>query len=87
MLNKIESNEIIKLIKPFFKDVESYIVGGFVRDLFLDKTSPDIDLLICNVDVEKFSKELAEKLNAHFICERPKNVKPENFTLTLKFKE
>ena len=67
MLNKIEENHIIKLIKPFFKDIKAYIVGGFVRDLFLDKTSPDIDLLVCNIDVEKFSKEIAEKLNAHFI--------------------
>lgn len=67
MLDKIENNEIVQLIKPFFKNVNAYIVGGFVRDLFLDKTSPDIDLILCDVDVESFSKKLAEKLNAHFI--------------------
>lgn len=63
----IDNDEVIKLIKPFCKDVETYVVGGFVRDVLMGKNSPDRDLIICNCDVEEFSKNLADKLNAHFI--------------------
>ncbi|MBQ8887190.1 MAG: CCA tRNA nucleotidyltransferase [Candidatus Gastranaerophilales bacterium] len=63
----IDNDEVIKLIKPFCKDVEAYVVGGFVRDVLMNKKSPDRDLIICNCDVEEFSKNLADKLNAHFI--------------------
>ena len=63
----IDNDEVIKKIKPFCKDVEAYVVGGFVRDVLMDKKSPDRDLIISNCDVEKFSKNLANKLNAHFI--------------------
>ena len=67
MRNLIENDEVIKLIKPYLKDVEAYIVGGFVRDVLMNKKSPDRDLILCGCDVEKFSRELADKLNAHFI--------------------
>ena len=63
----IDNDEVIKLIKPFCKDIEAYVVGGFVRDVLIGKNSPDRDLIICNCDVEEFSKNLANKLNAHFI--------------------
>ncbi len=63
----IENDEVIKQIKPYITDTEAYIVGGFVRDIFMNKKSPDRDLIICNCDIEKFSKNLAEKLNAHYI--------------------
>lgn len=67
MRNLIENDDVIKLIKPYLTDVEAYIVGGFLRDILMNKKSPDRDLIICNCDVEKFSRELADKLNAHFI--------------------
>ena len=63
----IDNDEVIKLIKPFCKDIETYVVGGFVRDVLMDKKSPDRDLIVCNCDVEEFSKNIADKLNAHFI--------------------
>lgn len=63
----IENDEVIKQIKPYIVDTEAYIVGGFVRDIFMNKKSPDRDLIICNCDIEKFSKNLAEKMNAHYI--------------------
>lgn len=67
MRNLIENDDVIKLIKPYLTNVEAYIVGGFVRDILMNKKSHDRDLIICNCDVEKFSRELADKLNAHFI--------------------
>ena len=73
MHNLIENDAVIKLIKPHLKDVETYIVGGFVRDVLMNKQSPDRDLILCNCDVEEFSRELADKLNAHFIELDPVN--------------
>lgn len=67
MRNLIENDDVIKLIKPYLTDVEAYIVGGFVRDILMNKKSPDRDLILCGCDVEKFSRKLADKLNAHFI--------------------
>lgn len=63
----IENDEVIKLIKPHLNGIEAFIVGGFVRDVLMGKKSLDRDLLLCNCDVEEFSKNLADKLNAHFI--------------------
>ncbi len=63
----IEKDEVLNLIKPFLKDKEAYIVGGFVRDVLMNKKSPDRDLIICNCDVKNFSKTLADSLKAHFI--------------------
>ncbi len=71
---QIENNKIIKLIKPYLKDKEAYIVGGFVRDILLYKEeSPDIDLIICCDELELFVKDLADKLNAYFIELDPVN--------------
>lgn len=69
----IENDEVIKLIKPYLNGIEAYIVGGFVRDVLTNKKSPDRDLIICNCDVEKFSKSLADRLNAHYIELDPVN--------------
>ena len=66
-IEHIEADEVIKQIKPYLNGVEAYIVGGFLRDVLMNKKSPDRDLIICGCDVEKFSKELADDLNAHFI--------------------
>ena len=63
----IENDEVINIIKPYIKEVEVYIVGGFVRDVLMDKKSPDRDLIICNCDVKEFSKQLAESIKGHFI--------------------
>ena len=66
-IQKIECDEVLKQIKPLIKDVEAYVVGGFVRDILMGKTSPDRDLIVCNCDVKQFSKNLADKLNGHYI--------------------
>ena len=63
----IEKDEVINLVKPYLKEKEAYIVGGFIRDVLMNKKSPDRDLIICSCDVKAFSKKLADSLNAHFI--------------------
>lgn len=66
-IQTIENDEVIKLIKPFIQNIETYIVGGFVRDILMNKHSLDRDLIVCNYDVRTFSQNLAEKLNAYFV--------------------
>lgn len=66
-IQKIEQDFVLEQIKPFVKDVEAYVVGGFVRDILMGKTSPDRDLIVCNCDVKQFSKKLADELNGHYI--------------------
>ncbi len=64
---KIQNDEIIKLIIPYIQHEQAYLVGGYIRDLFMDKQSPDRDLIICTEDIELFAKNLADNLEAHFI--------------------
>ncbi len=66
-INSIENNYVIKLIKPLIKEVEAYVVGGFIRDIFMNETSPDIDLIVLTDDIKEFSQTLAKQINAHFI--------------------
>lgn len=44
-------------------NVEAYAVGGFVRDLFLDRPSKDLDIVVSAKGLE-FTQELSKKLNA-----------------------
>ncbi len=63
----IEKDEIIKRIKPYLKGIQSYITGGYVRDVLMEKTSPDRDLIICTKNLKEFSQNLAQELKGHFI--------------------
>ncbi|MBQ3640671.1 CCA tRNA nucleotidyltransferase [bacterium] len=66
-IKTIENDEVIKLIKPFLKGIEAYLVGGFIRDIFMDKKSTDRDIVLCKADVKEFSKSFADKIKGHFI--------------------
>jgi putative nucleotidyltransferase with HDIG domain len=54
-------------------DFDAYIVGGFVRDLFLNREPKDLDIMICSKNKLEdgrfaginFSKMLAKKYNIH----------------------
>lgn len=60
---KLNTIEVLKKIKQFIagKDEEIYIVGGFVRDLILQKEKKEIDFLIIG-DGPKFAEELSAYL-------------------------
>lgn len=64
---KIENDAVLNLVKPLIKEYPVYLVGGFIRDLFLGIESNDRDLVIENADVEGLSKEIAERINGHFV--------------------
>ena len=63
----MKNNKYINLIKPYLKDSNSYIVGGFVRDYFLDKNSYDIDIATDIHDLKNFVNNLAKKIDAVFV--------------------
>ena len=44
--NIIQNDEFINLIRPYFKEVECYLVGGFLRDLATGEISHDRDLIV-----------------------------------------
>lgn len=51
LMNKIISKKTIKLLKKIGElsnklNIRSYVVGGFVRDLFLNKETKDIDIVV-----------------------------------------
>ena len=43
------------------KNVEAYVIGGFVRDLLLDRPSKDIDIVVVGSGLD-LAKACAEKL-------------------------
>lgn len=67
IIEKIKNDKIISLIKQHSAGVELYLVGGVVRDLFLEKENFDKDLVVADVDAKVFAQNLAKSLDATFI--------------------
>ena len=63
----MKNNKNLNLIKPYLKEVDAYLVGGFVRDYFMGKTSYDCDIAIKCENVCEFVKNIAEKIGATFV--------------------
>lgn len=62
----------VHLQNPIFKTlsavadhhrIESYVIGGFVRDLFLNRPSKDIDVVVVGSGIA-YAEEVGKKLNA-----------------------
>ena len=67
IIKNINDDVVIKQIKPFLSETEAYLVGGYLRDIMLEKSSYDRDIVLINTDIETIAKNIAEKLNATFI--------------------
>lgn len=63
---KIKSDEILSKLTKIFQN-EIYLVGGSVRDYFMDIVSHDRDLIVIDEDARKYSLKAAEYLNATFV--------------------
>lgn len=60
--NRLDSNLFQKLSEIVSEgNWEAYVVGGYVRDLFLDRTSKDVDIVVVGSGIE-FAKDVARKL-------------------------
>jgi len=62
ILNKIKTDKIISKIAENFPELEIYLVGGAVRDIFMGKQSFDRDIIVADED----AKEVAQKLHKLF---------------------
>lgn len=71
ILEKIKHDDIINKIKEHATktkgDIDVYLVGGLIRDFYLDKENLDKDIIVDKIDAEKFAKSLAQSINAKFI--------------------
>lgn len=62
------NNKNLNLIKPYLQDCDAYLVGGYLRDYFLKKTSFDCDIAIsCSQNICELVKNIAEKIGATFV--------------------
>lgn len=76
IIEKIKSDKIINLIidyahtyfKKLANDSEIYIVGGAVRDFYLNKENFDKDIIVDKVNAEEFARNLSNSMNATFIA-------------------
>ena len=57
----IHSNPVFKLISEVAGDVETYVVGGFVRDLIMKKSSKDIDVVCIGNGID-LARSVAKKM-------------------------
>ena len=60
--NKIKSLKILQLISEAAGNLETYVVGGFVRDLIMGRSSKDIDI-VCIGSGITLAEKLAGRLN------------------------
>ncbi|MBS9767626.1 MAG: CCA tRNA nucleotidyltransferase, partial [Flavobacteriaceae bacterium] len=60
---------------------EAYVVGGYVRDLFLDRASKDVDIVVVGSGIA-FAEEVAKKLRV-----KPPTVFKNFGTAMLRYKE
>lgn len=65
LIEKIDNNRILKTVRPFF--TQGYLVGGFLRDLVLNKESCDLDFVVKKDTAKPLALLIAEKLDAHFV--------------------
>ena len=59
---KIKSDDVLCAVAELAKPYDCYIVGGYIRDFLLNKTTYDVDLVV----KRDFEKVLAEKITAFF---------------------
>lgn len=64
---EILNNPIIKQILPCIAETETYLVGGFLRDLILGKISSDIDLVVPSGNAKGLAHKICDELEAYFV--------------------
>lgn len=64
-LQKIKDDKILNIISKL--DNEVYLVGGAVRDFYMNKSTCDRDLIVCDADAREFALNLADMLDAVFV--------------------
>ena len=60
-------DDLIEKIKPYIKDYEAYLVGGYMRDMFQGKRSFDRDITIKCSNLKELCITIADELNGSFV--------------------
>ena len=60
-------DSLIEKIKPYIKNYDAYLVGGYLRDLLSGEISPDRDIAIKCDNLAKLTKKIADELNGSFV--------------------
>ncbi len=66
-------DSLIEKIKPYIKNYDAYLVGGYLRDLLSGEISPDRDIAIKCDNLAKLTKKIADELNGSFVELDPVN--------------
>ncbi|MBQ2645065.1 CCA tRNA nucleotidyltransferase [bacterium] len=64
---KINNDEFFIKIKPYIKNMECYLVGGYIRDLLNNEKSCDRDLIVHSGIAKNLALDIANNTNGHFI--------------------
>lgn len=66
ILNEFIQDRIFDIISRTADDMDApaYVVGGYVRDIFLDRGGKDIDIVVVGSGIE-LTRKVAEKLDQH----------------------
>jgi len=59
--DQIKSNPVFAIISEAAGETETYVVGGFVRDLIMKKASKDIDVVCVGSGIE-LAKKVSSKI-------------------------
>ena len=62
---EILKDELLQEILPVLKNCDAYLVGGYVRDLFLYKTTNDRDIAVFNSSAKELAMEIQKKINGY----------------------
>lgn len=60
-------DELIEKIKPYIKNYETYLVGGYMRDLMQNKISHDRDIAIKTSNLKELCIKIADELNGSYV--------------------
>ncbi len=64
---KIKQDKIIQEIMPFLQGTQAHLVGGYIRDIFLNKETFDRDIILIHPNILGLVKDIAKKINATFV--------------------
>lgn len=67
IIKKIQEDKILQEIMPILENYEAYLVGGYIRNLAMGKTSEDRDIVIKSDNTEKIAREIAVSVKGYFI--------------------
>ena len=64
---KLYNDVLLKSLLPILNKYDTYLVGGYVRDLFLNKQTNDRDIVVFNKPAIELAKEIQKATDGHFV--------------------